>query len=221
MNHFEPSLDILPPPQRKLWPELSMIPKDFVLYGGTGIALYLGHRQSVDFDFFSSLPFDEDHLFEKVPFLEKGEIIQQENDSLSLMLHRDGPVKLSFFGGLNMGRVAMPSQTNDGILRVASLLDLFGCKLAVMLKRPEKKDYMDIAALIRNGQSLAEGLATAKALYPRFSPIIGLKALTYFKDGDLSELAERDKQTILQAVNQFDKLPEISIQGSISPDHFP
>jgi len=46
-------LDILPPAQLALWPELRQIPAHFVLYGGTAIALRLGHRQSVDFDFFT------------------------------------------------------------------------------------------------------------------------------------------------------------------------
>ncbi|WP_373321508.1 nucleotidyl transferase AbiEii/AbiGii toxin family protein [Rivihabitans pingtungensis] len=32
----------------------------FVLYGGTAIALRLGHRESVDFDFFSDRPLDRD-----------------------------------------------------------------------------------------------------------------------------------------------------------------
>ena len=50
-SDFTPRLDILPPPQRRLWDELAAIPPEFVLYGGTAIALHLGHRQSVDFDF--------------------------------------------------------------------------------------------------------------------------------------------------------------------------
>jgi hypothetical protein len=48
---FEPRLDILPESQRKVWPQLDDVPSHFVLYGGTGIALQLGHRNSEDFDF--------------------------------------------------------------------------------------------------------------------------------------------------------------------------
>ena len=50
---FSPRLDILPAPQLQLWAELGTVPPAFVLYGGTALALHLGHRQSVDFDFFS------------------------------------------------------------------------------------------------------------------------------------------------------------------------
>ena len=39
---FAPRLDILPPPQRRLWDELAAVPGEFVLYGGTALALHLG-----------------------------------------------------------------------------------------------------------------------------------------------------------------------------------
>src|SRR5256885_6089575 len=46
MTETFPRLEILPPSQRRIWPELCAIPKDFVLYGGTALALHLGHRES-------------------------------------------------------------------------------------------------------------------------------------------------------------------------------
>jgi hypothetical protein len=65
---FEPRLDVLPECQRRLWPELDAVPSDFVLYGGTGLALQLGHRVSEDFDFFSSSGFDPSELRLRLPF---------------------------------------------------------------------------------------------------------------------------------------------------------
>jgi hypothetical protein len=56
---FTPRLDILPPAQRTLSPHLIQVPGHFVLYGGTAIWLRLGHRQSVDFDFFSDAELDD------------------------------------------------------------------------------------------------------------------------------------------------------------------
>ena len=47
---FEPRLDILAEPQRELWPELDAVPPEFVMYGGTALALHLGHRMSDDFE---------------------------------------------------------------------------------------------------------------------------------------------------------------------------
>jgi len=52
-QRFEPRLDILPPAQREFWPQLRPAATlSFVLYGGTAAALLLGHRASLDFDFF-------------------------------------------------------------------------------------------------------------------------------------------------------------------------
>lgn len=53
ISRFEPHLHTLPEAQQALWPGLKpALGLGFVLYGGTAIALRLGHRISVDFDFF-------------------------------------------------------------------------------------------------------------------------------------------------------------------------
>ena len=62
MSVFVPNLSKLPRPQLKLWPELGVTPESFTLYGGTALTLRLGHRTSVDFDFFSNEPFDPERL---------------------------------------------------------------------------------------------------------------------------------------------------------------
>ena len=54
MSPFAPKLAALPTAQQALWPSLSQVPTGFVLYGGTALALRLGHRQSVDFDYLGS-----------------------------------------------------------------------------------------------------------------------------------------------------------------------
>lgn len=181
-----PRLDILPAQQRALWPELAAIPGRFVLYGGTAIALRLGHRVSVDFDFFSSGPLRLDGLLAAAPWLRDGTVIQQDADAFSCLVERLGlPVKVSFFGGIATGRVGTPEWADDGVLCVASALDLLGHKLKVILQRAEGRDYQDIAALLEHGLDLAEGLAAASALFPRFPVMESARALGY--RADLSE----------------------------------
>jgi len=70
MPVFKPALDILPAAQRSLWADLSCVPTDFVLYGGTALALRLAHRISEDFDFFSLQPFAPDDLERRTPLLQ-------------------------------------------------------------------------------------------------------------------------------------------------------
>ena len=102
---FTPNLSILPEPQRQLWAELKYTPNTFVLYGGTALALRLGHRQSDDFDFFSNMPFHPNSLRNSVPYLKHAEMIQFQDNTLTAIVDRNGPVKLSFFGSLGIKRV--------------------------------------------------------------------------------------------------------------------
>ena len=197
MSTFAPHVQMLPPAQRRLWAELAQVPKVFVLYGGTAIGLWLGHRPSEDFDFFSSDPFVPADLLARMPFLTGGLLRQSEPNTLTLTVERAGPVKVSFFGGLRLGRVGEPQHAPDTGLLVASRLDLAATKVAVVQQRAEQKDYLDLAALLRTGIGLADMLGAASAIYGRqFNPLISLKALSYFGDGDLAGLPDEVKDLL-------------------------
>lgn len=75
---MQPNLSILSSPQLLLFPELKDTPSQFVLCGGTAIALRLGHRISVDFDFFSKQLVDPDLLYREISYLFDSEIIDKE-----------------------------------------------------------------------------------------------------------------------------------------------
>jgi hypothetical protein len=164
-------LDILPAPQRALLPELAFTTKlGFALYGGTAIALRLGHRTSVDFDFFNDRRLDKTAILRDTTLLDEGLVTQDEDETLTLSIVRGGrPVKVSFFGNLVprriAGRVGDIELTDDGILAVASLDDLFATKVKVVLDRAEAKEYADIAALLRAGGSLDRALSSARAIF--------------------------------------------------------
>lgn len=200
MSRFAPRLDVLPGPQQRLWPDLARIPAGFVLYGGTAVALHLGHRASVDFDFFANAGFAPPALLAALPFLQGCEILQTAANTLTVLVHRDGPVKLSFFGGLAFGRVGEPETTPDGVLRVASCLDLLASKLKTLLSRAAARDYADMAALLRSGLELERGLAAARTLYGANFPVAAaVRGLTYFDDLE-EELDPTDQQTLMDAV---------------------
>jgi len=93
-----PKLEILSPPQRRLWSELEETPQEFVFYGGTALALRLGHRTSEDFDFFPNRPFLPDALRKTIGYLQDAEMRQFEENTLTAMVDRDGPVKRVLFG---------------------------------------------------------------------------------------------------------------------------
>jgi len=214
---FKPYMDILPPAQQKLWPELRAAASlGFVLYGGTAIALRLGHRSSVDFDFFSEKPLDHDAIRAAFPFVEQSTTLQERGNTWSLLApcgdSARGHVKVSFFGAIGFGRVGEPDFTDDGVLQVASFDDLMATKVKVVLQRAEAKDYRDVAAMINSGVSLTHGLAAARRLFgPNFQPGESLKALTYFGDGDLGTLTADEKNTLVDTVKAVRDLPEITV----------
>jgi Nucleotidyl transferase AbiEii toxin, Type IV TA system len=218
MNRFLPRLDILPPAQRQLWMELGQVPPEFTLYGGTAIALHLGHRQSADFDFFGSRSFDPGTLQASIPFLAKARVTQNERDTLTAILIRETPVVVSFFGVPNLPRLVPPMVCEDNGLKVAALLDLAGTKASVVQVRPEVRDYLDLDVIITESEiTLAMALAAAQALYGEsFNPQITLKALSYFEDGNLRKLPEDTKARLAAAARDvdLDKLPILNHRAS-------
>jgi hypothetical protein len=213
-DDFTPRLDILPKSQRRLWDELAAIPAEFVLYGGTAIALHLGHRRSVDFDFFGNRPFDPATLTASISFMAAATITQREPNTLKGIVHRGGPVNISFFGLPGIFRLAPPHIAPDNGLQVATLLDLAGTKAAVVQQRAEAKDYTDIDAILRDGRiDLPTALASAQAIYgPQFNPQSTLKALSFFSDGNLRRLPKATKDRLAKAVREvdLDRLPSIA-----------
>jgi Nucleotidyl transferase AbiEii toxin, Type IV TA system len=139
MSHFSPHLEILPAPQRALWNELSEVSREFVLYGGTALALHLAHRNSMDFDLFGSRALELSQIEQRISFLKGANVIQRDKNTLSAIVDRGGPVKVSFFGVPNPPRLSAPVVAKDNGLGVASLLDLAGTKASVVQVRAEPK----------------------------------------------------------------------------------
>ena len=212
-------MDILPPAQRHLWPELRNAANlGFTLYGGTAVGLRLGHRDSVDFDFFSEKPLNRVAIRAAFPFMDQSTTLQDRDNTWVVLVPYGNPereyVKVSFFGLIAFGRVGEPAFTDDGILQVASFDDLMATKVKVVLQRAEAKDYRDVAAMINAGVSLSHGLASARLLYgPNFPPSESLKALVYFNDGDLNTLTADEKKTLVDAVKTVRKLPDVALRS--------
>jgi hypothetical protein len=200
---FDPKTEILPEAQQEIWPLLAPAPRlSFVLYGGTAVALYLGHRRSVDFDFFRSEPLDKKQLAASFEFIRDAQTIQEDENTLVVIAQMpSGPVKVSFFGGLAIGRINEPLQTTDSTLLVASIEDLLVTKLKAIIDRAEAKDYRDISAILSARVSLEKALGAFAKIYGK-DPGLPLKAVGYFKDGDLPSLPKAD-QDVLRAARDL------------------
>lgn len=155
--------------------------QDFVLVGGTSLALQIGHRVSVDLDLFSIHSFVETDLNQylidryhfETDFLArstvKGEIEGVQIDCLSHAYPLVGETNI---------------YEN---IRLASLQDIAAMKLnAISGNGTRIKDFIDIAYLAEY-MSLNEMLASYQSKYKTMNVLIPVKALTYFDEINFDE----------------------------------
>ena len=140
------------------------------------------------------------------------------DNTLSVVVDRSGPVRLSFFGEVGMNRIQDPDLAADNGLQVASLLDLTATKLKTIQQRAEAKDYRDIAAAFDVGIGLGEALGAATAVFGKmFNAMAALKALTYFGDGNLPSLPQmiQDRLRISAEALKLEVLPQVVARPGI------
>jgi len=174
--------EAMSPEARELLPRLApMVARHcFVLAGGTSLALHLGHRLSVDLDFFS-----EDEV---LPDLLAGElraahlnpeILQLAPDTLSAVVEG---VKVSFFH--YPYPFVDPPQLYEGLM-VASILDVAAMKLVAIAQRSARRDFVDLYVIL---QQVPFGAVAARAVQrygPGFvEPVVIGKGLTWFEEAD-------------------------------------
>jgi predicted thioredoxin/glutaredoxin len=133
-----------------------------------------------------------------------------------LLKRQNDTAKVSFFGGLSFARLSPPDVLSDPNIAIASLADLSATKIQVIQDRAEVKDYIDIAELLKQ-LSLEQMLANAMAVFGKeFNPLLSLKALVYYQDGNLPQLDEKIKQILLKSANQVNlsNLPTINREAN-------
>ena len=171
---------ILDDARRALLPALAVCADDgFYLAGGTGLALQLGHRDSIDFDFFISNDFDTEKLAAKITAAVAGHscvFTQREKNTLSLLV--DGTVQVSFFGyQYPLLRPLMETE----FFPLAAIEDIACMKLAAVVGRSVEKDYVDLYFILQK-RGLAELIALCAVKYPTLDANLVLKSLVYFDD---------------------------------------
>lgn len=164
--------------------------KGFYLAGGTGLALQLGHRRSVDLDWFTQAAFDPLVLARELQ--ESGLALAVRGTSRGTLHAALGEVRASFLSyryPLLEPAVAAPELGCE----IASLSDLAAMKLAAIAQRGLKRDFYDVVALGSSGLDLGSMLALYQKKYSVRDVGHVLAGLAYFDD------AERDRDPVLQA----------------------
>lgn len=172
--------DILDSKRRDILPILAGIRLyDFYLAGGTALALQFGHRDSIDFDFFTQSNIDTSKLFEHIKELFGEERVlknQEEKNTLGIIV--DGEIKISF---MTYSYEMLQGFVQTDFFKMASVLDIACMKCSAITSRGVMKDYVDLYFILQT-LSLSEIVSACSIKFPSIDTNLIIKSLIYFDD---------------------------------------
>ena len=178
--------EILNNEQLELLPFIKEFKREFYLVGGTAIALYLGHRRSIDFDLFKPTKFNAKKILSKIDTSKLHyKVTRNVSEQLNLLIN---DVKFTFF---EYPFPILHTYTFENTIQLPTLLDLAAMKAYALGRRSKWKNYVDLYFIIKNHYNLTQIAQRASEIYDQlFSPKLFLAQLSYFKDVDYTEAVE-------------------------------
>ncbi|PIY89024.1 MAG: hypothetical protein COY73_02115 [Candidatus Nealsonbacteria bacterium CG_4_10_14_0_8_um_filter_37_14] len=171
--------EVLDKKRKGLLPQLGFLKKyGFYMAGGTALALQLGHRTSLDFDFYTTRKFDSRKLREDLDqIFKKIEEVYIAEDTLVLSIEDIG---VSFF---KYPYPLIRSYQKINNILIASPEDIAAMKILAISQRGRRRDFIDIYFLMQKF-TVNQMMGFVKEKYPMFNIYLGLQGLTYFADAD-------------------------------------
>ena len=182
----------------------------FYLAGGTALALQYGHRESVDFDFFTETPFSTEEILNQLSEKIIPKIQYQNKNTLGLLIEE---VTCSFF----LYKYPLLNYFLDfsNKIKLTSVPDIAAMKIAAISGRGKKRDFIDLHFICQRDYSLREVLKFYQKKYEILNHDLYhvYKSLIYFEDAELDPipkmLEKADWEEIKTFFNkQIDKLME-------------
>ena len=194
MLHYETII----PETHSLLEKLSTLPvlEDARLVGGTALALQLGHRTSVDLDFFGRINADSEDLRDILREVGRVEVASVSKN-----------INIFWINGVKVDMVNYPypwldlPTVEDGV-RLASLNDIAAMKISAIVNRGTKKDFIDLYTLLQHF-ALDEILDMYSRKYSDGSLFIVMKSLTYFDDAETDPMPNVLNDTTWETVKDF------------------
>ena len=173
-------LDCLNRYQIKVLKKLGFLKKyGFYLAGGTALSFQLGHRRSMDLDFYTPKKFDYKKLRKELEDkFEEAIFIQGSEGTLIMKLDK---VAASFFQ--YPYHLIFPTVEFNDFPPMASVKEIATMKLIAIADRGIKRDFYDIYFLLKEF-SLEEVFEWIKKKYPKFNSYSAVRGLTYFDDAE-------------------------------------
>lgn len=190
-------LSVLNKKQKGLLKKLGFLKKyEFYLAGGTGLALQIEHRTSLDFDFYTEKKFNNRELLRNLENLfEDIKLIQIPEQTLIVKIEGR---EVSFFH-YPYPLIYSPIKEKEFPL-IASKEDIAAMKIMAIIQRGTKRDFIDIYFLIKEF-GFKKIFEITEKKYPSFNPYLAIQALTYFADAEKEKV--KRKITYLQLINWF------------------
>lgn len=165
---------------------MAQFQREYYLVGGTAIALFIGHRRSIDFDLFKASSINHKRNLDKIATSSFSHIVTRRvNDQMNLIVN---DVKVTFF---QFPFPIRPMEKYETYFRLPSLLQLAAMKAYALGRRSKWKDYVDLYFLLCDHFTIIEISKTAKQLFGElFSEKLFRSQLCYFDDIDYTEAVE-------------------------------
>ncbi|MFP4515034.1 MAG: nucleotidyl transferase AbiEii/AbiGii toxin family protein [Parcubacteria group bacterium] len=203
--------EILDKKRINILPKLAYFKDEYYLAGGTALALQIGHRDSIDFDFFKKEDVDTNSLFFKLKKVLSPQKVYKINENLNTLdVLIDNEINLSFFSYKYPLIEKIKKEDN---LSLASILDIACMKLSAILSRASNKDYIDLYYIFKD-YSLSLVLDAFKNKYQDTDINIVLKSLVYFEDVEIEPIMfspgkelsfDEVKDFLIQVVKDYKK----------------
>ena len=193
--------NILDQQRTEILPLFKKLEGDFYLAGGTALALQLGHRDSIDFDFFTSHDINTEKLFEQLRNIFNGhDIIKTQDERNTLSVTVDQAIKISF---MTYRYELLEPLIVTNYFNMASITDISCMKCSAITSRGAMKDYVDLYFILQN-HSLSEILSWCTIKYPSIDTQLILKSLVYFDDLEDEEIIYKEQHdTDFEIIKMF------------------
>lgn len=172
--------------QKELLQLMSKFRREYYLVGGTAIALYLGHRRSIDFDLFKFSTINHKRNLDKISNSDFSyTVTRRVAEQMNLVVN---DVKVTFF---QYPFTINATNKLENYFRLPSLLQLAAMKAYALGRRSKWKDYVDLYFLLREHFTIEDITTEANMIFGElFSEKLFRSQLCYFDDVDYTETVD-------------------------------